>query len=179
MMKRTRTQKTALFGLGGLLLGGSLILLVRQVLRQETCAMLCSADKDFIEKAAQDGMQEISLGYLAEQRGTQDTVRELGTRILRDHSDANSELGSLALRRGFVPPSHLPRKQQSEVEMLARLSPSAFDKAFLRKMVSEHQKAIRMFQQAAAHGEDLELRAFAQRTLPTLHEHLRQALALS
>jgi len=178
-MKRTSIKGKSLLGLGGLLFGGGLALLFRQALRQKTNSMFCAADKDFIEKAAQDGMQEISLGYLAEQRGAQDKVRELGGRILRDHARASGELGSLALRKGFVPPSHLPRKRQSEVETLARLSPPAFDEAFLRKMINEHKRAISMFQQAAANGEDPELRAFAQRTLPFLHEHLRQALALS
>lgn len=179
-MKRIRTTTVVwLGGLGGLLLVGGLTLLVPQLVIERSISKLSATDRDFVARAAQDGLQEVILGHLAGQCAGQDALRELAVRILRDLSHANSELISLALRNGFVPPSHLPRRQRVELERLARRSPQEFDRDFVRMMVSKHKQAITRFQQEAMSGTDPELRAFAQRALPALHPHLREALALS
>jgi len=44
--------------------------------------------------------------------------------------------------------------------------------------VSDHEEAVALFQKEASSGTDPDLKAFAQKTLPTLQEHLKMAQAL-
>ena len=55
-------------------------------------AALSVQDRQFVQKAAEGGRQEVELGRLAQQRGTSDAVKQLGQRIADDHERANREL---------------------------------------------------------------------------------------
>ena len=61
------------------------------------------------------------------------------------------------------------------IDKLSSADGRDFDRKFERDSVSAHEKAIRLFKREADHGRDADLRAFAQKTLPTLEQHLQQA----
>ena len=63
--------------------------------------------------------------------------------------------------------------QQTEPWMTA--SGTAFDRGFIEAQVKAHQDAIALFETQANGGGDAELKAFAQKQLPALRNHLRQA----
>lgn len=52
---------------------------------------------------------------------------------------------------------------------------AAFDRGFIEAQVKAHQEAISLFEAQANSGSDAELKAFAQKQLPALRAHLRQA----
>jgi len=62
---------------------------------------------------------------------------------------------------------------------MSRLNGAAFDKEYSKGMVSDHTKAVTMFQKEANSGGDSGLKSFAASTLPTLQEHLSMARGLS
>lgn len=55
------------------------------------------------------------------------------------------------------------------------LSGADFDRAFANHMVMGHEKAIRTFEDASANLTDANLKKYADKTLPTLREHLQLA----
>jgi predicted outer membrane protein len=61
---------------------------------------------------------------------------------------------------------------------LASLSGADFDRAYVAKMVKGHKKAIHEFETASATLTDTDLKKYADKTLPTLREHLRMAQQL-
>jgi putative membrane protein len=63
--------------------------------------------------------------------------------------------------------------QPSEPWMTA--SGAAFDRGFLEAQVKAHQDAIALFEQQANGSGDADLKAFAQKQLPGLRNHLKQA----
>jgi putative membrane protein len=61
---------------------------------------------------------------------------------------------------------------------LSGLSGKSFDRAYMEDMTEDHEKAVKLFQEYQQHGNNKELRAFTEQTLPVLREHLQMAETL-
>ena len=62
-------------------------------------------------------------------------------------------------------------KHKAIVDRLAKLSGSAFDKAYIDEMLKDHMKDASAFQGVAKNAKDPDVKAFAQRTLPIIKAH--------
>jgi putative membrane protein len=132
-------------------------------------------DKTFVTKAAQGGMAEVQLGQLAADKGTSDDVKKFGQRMVTDHSKANDELKTIAQSKNITLPTAVDAKDKALHDRLASLSGAAFDRAYMRNMVADHKKDIAEFRVESKSGKDPEVKAWAEKTLPTLEDHLKQA----
>jgi putative membrane protein len=130
-------------------------------------------DKTFVMNAAMGGMAEVELGRLAVSKASSEHVKQFGQRMVDDHSKANDELKSVASQQKIDLPVSLDSKHQAAVDRLSKLSGSAFDKAYVKEMVKDHDEDVKEFQREAQSGQDSAVRAFASKTLPTLQEHQR------
>ena len=132
-------------------------------------------DAKFAADAAQGGMAEVKLGQLAEQNGSSDAVKAFGRRMVQDHSKAGDELKQAAQTAGITLPADISSKDQSMYDELAKLKGAAFDRAYARMMVHDHEEDVKEFQKESQSGQNEQIRSFATKTLPTLQEHLQQA----
>lgn len=150
-----------------------------------TCAMAGSlaartdtpsrADNHFVMNAAEGGRAEVEMGRLATQHASSDQVKLFGQRMIDDHSKANHDLMNIASREGFTLPNKIDRKDQKEINHLAKLNGPAFDKAYMKYMVKDHKKDVSTFQHEADHGRNPAVKDFASQTAPVLQQHLQQA----
>jgi putative membrane protein len=139
-------------------------------------AALSGQDREFLQKAAAGGAAEVALATLAQQKGQ--AVKELARMIEQDHTTANAELKTIASSKNVaVEAKPMPEHQQLQ-KKLEGLDGAAFDKAYAQAMVKEHAKDIRLFERAAK-SADAEIKAFAEKTLPTLREHHKRAQQLA
>jgi putative membrane protein len=136
---------------------------------------LSSGDKKFLEHAASAGMAEVELGKLAAQKGASQQVKDFGDRMARDHQNANVELEKLAGSKNLTLPSEPEKKEQRTLKDLQDKSGEKFDKAYMDLMVDEHEKDVKDFEREAKKASDPDVRAFADKTLGTLREHLQLA----
>jgi putative membrane protein len=136
---------------------------------------LTEKDFKFAKDALRGGMQDVQLGELAQQKAGSPAVREFGEKAANDHQKANDQLKQIVQKRGALIPASLSHHETSRLEHLQKLSGTEFDKAYISDIVSEHKKDVKEFEKAAKNLSDPELKAFAEKTLPTLQEHLRQA----
>ena len=139
---------------------------------------MTSQDHNFIMDAAMGGLEEVELGRVAAQQGMSAEVKQFGQRMVDDHSQANSELMTLASSKGITLPTELDQKHRAEVTKLSAMSGAEFDREYTKMMVSDHRKDVSEFEKQSTRGTDPDLKAFASKTLPTLQEHLRMAEAL-
>lgn len=146
---------------------------------QAAMGNLSSADQKFVMDAALGGMMEVELGRWAAQKGTTDGVKEFGRRMIDDHSKANTELMSLASRKGITLPTALDQKHQAQIMKITRLTGADFDRSYVKMMLSDHKKDVSEFEKQSTKGADPDIKAFAGTTLPTLQEHLTMVQALS
>jgi putative membrane protein len=136
---------------------------------------LSSRDYKFLKEAASGGMAEVEVGQLAKTKGTDPSVRAFGERMVTDHQKANDELKQIASTKGATIPSEISHSERSTIDKLQKAEGAQFDKEFASAMVKDHKKDVKDFKDAADDVKDAELKAFAQKTLATLQEHLRMA----
>ena len=132
-------------------------------------------DPSFVNKAAQGGKAEVTLGQLASQKASNQKVKDFGQRMVTDHSKAAQQLTGIAQKKSITPPSSMTSEDQALYKKLQGMSGSEFDKTYMEAMVKDHQKDIDEFQREADSGKDSDVKSFASETLPTLREHLQMA----
>src|SRR5580704_6327668 len=62
-------------------------------------------DSHFAKEAAQGGMAEVKLGQLAQEKGSSDSVKGFGKRMVDDHSKAGDKLKEVASRENITLPT--------------------------------------------------------------------------
>src|SRR5215469_3502759 len=132
-------------------------------------------DTDFAKEAAQGGLAEVKLGQLAEEKGSSQAVKDFGKRMVADHSAANDKLKTVASREKVMLPTTVNKKDQKTYDQLSQLSGDAFDRAYARDMVKDHQHDVAAFKEEASNGQNPAIKGFASETLPTLEDHLKMA----
>ncbi|HUR57278.1 MAG TPA: DUF4142 domain-containing protein [Opitutaceae bacterium] len=127
------------------------------------------ADKNFIEKAAKSGLEEVEISRVAATRTSNPDVKRFAQMIIADHESAHEELGALASMKGV----NLPAKENAD--RWTKRDAKSFDREYIDKMVGDHEDTVKMFEKHAKDGTDVETVAFARKHLPKLQSHLQQA----
>lgn len=139
---------------------------------------LSSNDQAFVQQAAIGGMAEVEEGQIAASKAQATDVKQFGQRMIADHTRNNQELMSLARQKGVTTPPTLDTKHAQEAATLKKESGGAFDSAYIRDQVAGHQQMAQMMRTEMHKGTDPDLKAFAQKTLPVVQEHLKMAQQL-
>lgn len=137
-----------------------------------------TADNDFIVAAAQGGMTEVELGALATHNGKRDDVKQFGEMMVTDHTAINDNLKELAVLKGVNWPDSLDVKHQAMVNKMAGLTGSQFDDAYITGMIKGHQKDAKAFKAESAATQDAEVKAFVDKSIPVVEEHLKMIAAM-
>jgi putative membrane protein len=132
-------------------------------------------DKSFVMKAAMGGMTEVELSQLALTQATNEDVKRFAQRMVDDHGKANQELKQLAESKGMQVPAMLDGDHKKTKDKMSKLSGAAFDREYMSMMMKDHQKAVELFEGQSKNGKDPELKSWADKTLPTLREHMQMA----
>jgi len=136
-------------------------------------------DRKFIEEAAGSGMFEVQVSQLAASKATDPQVKSYASMLVDHHTAANNELVKLANAKGVELPAAPKRSLRKEVEKLGKKSGAEFDRDYVREVgIKAHQKDIKLFEGASKDVKDPELKAFVDKTLPVLRDHLAQAQKL-
>lgn len=133
--------------------------------------------RDFVVEAASAGMMEVELGQLAQQKATNQRVKDFAAMMVRDHGKANEELKAAVSGKTNIPAS-LTDKHQRHINDLRDKSGADFDKAYMKMMVDDHEADIKKFENISKETNDPAVRDFASKTLPTLRQHLTEAKSI-
>jgi len=134
------------------------------------------ADRKFIEAAAGNGMFEVQVAQLAASKATDPNVKSFAGMLVDHHTAANNELVKIANAKGVELPAAPKRALRRDIEKLGMKNGEEFDRDFVRSVgIKAHEKDIKMFQEARKDVKDPELKAFVEKTLPVLQEHLAAA----
>lgn len=129
----------------------------------------------FLVKAANNGMAEVQLGELAQQKANSQRVKDFGAMMKTDHAAVNDLVTGLAAERKVTLPVTISNEHKKDLDDLNKKSGSAFDKAYIKTMIRAHNETIDLFEQAAVKVKDPGVKTFIDNTLPRLKNHLDPA----
>jgi putative membrane protein len=132
-------------------------------------------DAEFLVKAANGGLLEVEAGKLAQQQAVSKDIKSYAKHIIEDHSKANEELKSYASRKNISLPASLDKDSQEKIDKLKEKKGKEFDQEYIDFMVKDHKEDINDFEDASKDAKDPELKAWVDKTLPTLRHHLELA----
>jgi putative membrane protein len=131
-------------------------------------------DLDFVLKAASGGMEEVALGDLAAQKAQSQQLKELAQLIVQDHTTANQELMQIAGSKGIQVPETTSPASQTVAASMSELNGPEFDLAYVMQQQGAHLATVALFDFAANHAMDPDVKAFAQKYLPKIQAHTRK-----
>jgi putative membrane protein len=138
-----------------------------------------SPDSAFYKNSAEGGLSEVELGNLAQKKSNNESVKDFGAMMVKDHTAANAKLKDVAASKNISLPTSASMGQMATKTKLEVLSGDTFDKSYIKGMIKDHEEDIAMFKKEAASGQDPDAKAFAVATLPTLRAHLKKIQSIA
>jgi putative membrane protein len=132
-------------------------------------------DQTFFEQAAEGGMAEVEAGQLAQEKGSSKSVKDFAAMMVKDHTEANDKLKTIAASHSVTLPTALSAQHQEMKTRLSGLSGKDFDKEYMRGQVQDHETTVSLLRTESESGQNADAKAFASETLPTVEAHLKKA----
>jgi putative membrane protein len=136
-------------------------------------------DKKFLHDATLDGMTEVALGKLAEEKASNPKVKQFAERMVEEYTASNRALVRVASDETIVVPKAIDAKHQQRVDRLAKLSGEEFDRAYIQDETKQRHQDLKEFTNASQGGHDPNLKSFATTTLASIEDHLNALKILS
>jgi len=131
---------------------------------------------DFVNKVAQSDMLEIQSSQFVAPNADADT-KPFAERMVRDHTATSDELKQM-VQSGKVRaelPAALDAEHQKKLDDLKKLNGRELDRHYDSMQLQAHREAVDLFNRYAQGGDNVDLKAWAAKTLPHLREHLAMA----
>lgn len=129
------------------------------------------AEKEFMKNAGEMNTTEIALGDLAQQNAFSPEVKALGATLKADHTAMTTELVALAKAKGVEMTIQPTVPQKTMLASFKAKEGAEFDREFREHVAKDHEKAIKMFEEAAKDSKDADVKAFAAKNLAALEAH--------
>jgi putative membrane protein len=133
---------------------------------------------EFLKKVTNSGMAEIQAAKLAQQKATIDAVKNFAAMLERDHTVVNQQVKNLADQRNVALPTTISEDKQKMYNDMDKMTGKAFDKDYISMMIKAHGDGISLFEDTRSNASDVDVKNFADKTLPTLKMHLDSAKAI-
>jgi putative membrane protein len=144
-------------------------------LATETYSNASANDRQFLRKAVDDDLAEVEMSRLAQHKASSQQVKGFAQTLVDDHSKTKDQLEKIASNKHIDIPKGLSAKNQATKDWLAKFSGEQFDNAYMAEMVKDHQQDVATFRYEVNSAQDVDIREFADKSLPTLESRLKQA----
>ena len=137
-----------------------------------TSTGVAEKDAQFVSDVTASNLAEIKMAQLAQQKGTNQEVKDIAKMLETDHSAVLSDLRNFASSKSITVPTEEKQDAKDMNDKLSKKSGKEFDKDWVEHMIDGHKKSISKFESAQNDLTDAELKTWAGNTLPKLRTHL-------
>src|SRR5262245_3036030 len=132
-------------------------------------------DNDFLVKAHSCNNAAIEFSKLADKRAASDKVKEFAKQMRKEHEAIQEGLSRLFKDRKIASVAGLEKEFRDERDRLSKLEGADFDRAYLKRVAEDHEKAVSHFEVQSRDGKDNAITAWAKENLPGLKKHQQTA----
>ncbi|MFI7643334.1 DUF4142 domain-containing protein [Nonomuraea sp. NPDC049400] len=136
-------------------------------------------DRTFLRKAHQSNLAEIQAGQAAQDRGASETVRDLGAKLVSDHTKLDRDVQRVAEQAELELPKRPSAEQRRELEQVTARSGKAFDRAWLAAQIAGHRQSLANGAEELWDGSSSEVKKLASDAKPIIQMHLDRLLQAS
>lgn len=151
------------------------------MMSSDTSAMAAApviSDEEFMKKVAEGGHNEMGLSRVALDKGATGETKSYANMMVQDHTKAGNELKPIAAQKKVTLPTDMDAEHKALRDQMNNLSGEQLQQQYAQQMITDHEKTVAVFQSEIQNGKDAAVKAFAQKTLPTIQEHLDMARRL-
>ena len=138
-------------------------------------AQLTSDEVDFIRRATQDNLADIQLGQAMIQKSDSGAVRDLGQRLVGDHTAMNQQLKAIIAQKGVTVPVTPTAEQQQWLDDCSSRSGPDFNSETVRHAAQHQEHEASAYQAVADSSTDPEIHIYATKNLPLIKQDLTEA----
>jgi putative membrane protein len=135
-------------------------------------------DAQYLVDAYSNGLYEIEASQHARQKATRNDVKELASLMIEDHAKLNESIKSLSTAKQVSLQQGLTEDQLKQIKECQDKKGADYDEAYVKKLIKNHEEAIKMAEQAADKATDNEIRNLFSSTLPSFRHHLEIAMSI-
>jgi putative membrane protein len=137
---------------------------------------LSKADAGMMRDMAYTNVSEVATAKIAQEKSKNEHIQAYAKQMIDDHSKAENELQQLAQKKGVALPTEPDKKHQAAAKKLSALSGDAFDRAYIKQAgIQDHTDARKLLMRVKDKATDADVKAAADKMLPTVEQHLKMA----
>jgi putative membrane protein len=139
-------------------------------------AQISTPDLAFLQQAAHADLTQVQEGKIAQTNASNPAVREYAQRMIQEHQRHYEVLTGM-LKQAAIPllPDTQAPAQVQQVALLQQQTGQAFDRAYAQAQVTNQRLILELLQGEIQNGTDVNLKAYAQQTLPIVQGNLQAA----
>lgn len=139
-------------------------------------AKVDSGDRRLMTRAAQMGLAEVAASKVAMEKASRPEVKKFAEHMVKEHEKSNAELKQIASSKGVSLPTSPDAKHQDALKDLRGMSGDKFDRQYMQQAgVKDHKASLDLFQDGAKKAKDPELKAFFEKNVTHIKQHLAMA----
>lgn len=129
-------------------------------------------DAQFVVDATSGSYDEVRIADVAIAKSMNEEVKKLAGSLKDDHNMIISDLKKVGESKAISLPSAASTDAEKDATDLTEKKAKDFDKDWLDKVKSMHEKSIKKYEDASANATDADIKTWAGTTLAKIRQHL-------
>jgi putative membrane protein len=127
----------------------------------------------FVKKASCGNLSEIKMAKIAEKHASNSEVKAFAEKMVTEHTAAQEELKEACKTSKTECPDQMTKEGKEACEKCQKLTGEKnFDAVYISTQIECHEKALSLYEKGAKECECEKLKAYAEKHIPTIREHL-------
>ncbi len=134
-------------------------------------------DRQYLQKAHQSNLAEIAAGTLAQSKGANQQVKDIGAMLITDHTKLDDIVRQVASTAGVELPQTPDAEQRAMQAKLEKAPAGEFDAMFVAGQMRGHAKTLKLGTTETTSGSAAEVKKTATDAAPVIQAHHDKLMA--
>jgi putative membrane protein len=136
------------------------------------------SEKDFMVQATEAHLADLNMVRLARMHSQDAAVKRYAGTVFKDRQESLELLTALMRKKEIAQPDTLNANAKQDIDRMAILYGSEFDREFINMMVAGHEKTLELFRSVSVAAHDPAVQDYVDGMIPKLDKDLKRAQEL-